>query len=171
MVEDRNVWLWRDFRDGFLGRFRAATVCGLAMASLMALAGGATFAYAGAARDSLAFAPPLAVAAAVLAMIPVYAAHLFVLLAQGHPVAGALKAAAIGVLARPLPGLAGLGFVAALWLAHVALYPASVLVPVLFGFSLGALAMTFAVHRGARIGLEHVAAATGRFATRPQSAA
>jgi hypothetical protein len=68
MVEDRNVWLWRDFRDGFLGRFRAATACGLALAALTALAGGATIAYAGAARDSLGFAPPLAVAATVLAL-------------------------------------------------------------------------------------------------------
>ena len=97
----------------------------------------------------------------VQVLLPLFSIHLFVGLAQGagRSLTDVFKASAIGLLARPLPGLAALLFVALLWLVHVLFYPVSVFLPVLINFSLGALVTSFAVHRGVQFGFSHIAAA------------
>jgi hypothetical protein len=67
-----------------------------------------------------------------------------------------LKPALIGLIVRPLPPLIASGFIAALWLIHVAYYPVSILMPVLVNFSFGALVATFCAHKGAVLGLSLV---------------
>jgi len=155
MVEDRNVYLVRDFWAAFRARFREMTLLGAVFFSGEALTVLAVRTYAQASQDQILFAAPLAVSLTVAVLLPLYAAHLLVAraCAQDAPLATIAKAAAIGVLARPLPGLAALLFVALLWLAHVLFYPASLLLPVLVNFSLGALVTGFAVREGVRYGL------------------
>ncbi len=159
MVEDQNHYLLRDFRHTFAIRFADALLTGIFAIGTGALAVFAAIFYANAAQDHLAYAAPLGLVLAVLALLPIYVSELMVVLAiSNFSLKTALKAAAIGVLARPLPGLAALAFMGLLWLAHILLYPASVLMPVLLNFSLGALAMTFAILPGTRKGIEYVGA-------------
>jgi len=161
MIEDRNVYLWRDFWGAFRSRFRPATLLGFAFCAAGALTVLAMETYAVAAKSSLLSVAPLTIAIAVAALLPLFAAHLFVALATGagRPLRDCAKASAVGLLARPLPGLAALLFVAMLWLAHILFYPASVFLPVLVNFSLGALVTSFAVLNGVRLGFSHIAAA------------
>ena len=148
MVEDRNCYLWRDFWETFRARFVAATLAGISLGVAFGVTGFALAAYVRAAAQNLAFSLPLAVALVVLALVPLLAAHLFALLAMSRlPLSRLLPVACLGLLARPLPGLAAMGFVAALWLLHVLLYPASILMPAVLNFSVGTLAMTFGVHK------------------------
>lgn len=150
MVEDRNCYLWRDFWETFRTRFVSTTLAGASLGAAFAVTGYALAVYMRAAAQNLAFALPLAVALVVLVLIPLLAAHLFALLAMCRlPLSRLLPIACLGLLARPLPGLAALAFVAALWLAHVLFYPASVLMPAVLNFSVGTLAMTFGVHKAA----------------------
>ena len=125
MIEDRNVYLARDFWAAFRSRFLPVTVVGLIFCCCTALAVLAITAYAGAATDNLLFAAPLAIAIVVAVLLPLFAIHLFVALAQGsdRSLADSAKASAIGLVARPLPGFAALMAVALLWLIHVHFLP------------------------------------------------
>ena len=57
-----------------------------------------------------------------------------------------LRLALLGALAKPLPALAALGFVALLWVLHIVFYPVSIFMPAVINFSFGTLAVTFGVH-------------------------
>ena len=168
MIEDRNVYLWRDFWSVFRSRFRLATLLGLAFCCAGGLTPLAIATYAGAAKGNLLAAVPLTIAITVAVLLPLFGNHLAVALAQGNgrSLADLAKASAIGLLARPLPGLAALLVVALLWLAHVLFYPASVLLPVLVNFSLGALVTSFAVLKGVQLGFSHISAALQQEPTR-----
>jgi len=157
MVEDRPVYLWRDFWNAFRASFVRATLLGVLLAGASLLCAQALSGYGAAANENLAYAAPLAIAVVVALAVPLIAMHLFVALAVrgNHSMSALIKAAAIGAIARPLPGLAALAVVALLWLAHISFYPASVLLPVLVNFSLGALVTSFAVHSGVRLGLSY----------------
>jgi uncharacterized membrane protein YesL len=157
MIEDRNVYLLRDFWTAFRSRFWAATALGAALCAVVAAAIVALCTYFGLAVASPLFVVPFAIATTVAVLAPLLGAHLFVALArnQGRPFRQIAWAAALGMLSRPLPGLGALAFVALLWLVHVAFYPASVLLPVLVNFSFGALLSSFAVMGGVEFGLSH----------------
>ncbi len=159
MIEDRNVYLWRDFWNAFRSRFWLTTLLGLLVCGGGWLAIIAIQTYGGAAKGNLLFIAPLTIAVAVSVLLPLFAIHLFVGLAQaaGRSRTDVLKASAIGLLARPLPGLAALLAVALLWLVHILFYPASVFMPVLINFSLGALVTSFAVLKGVQFGFLHIA--------------
>jgi uncharacterized membrane protein YesL len=158
MIDDRNVYPWRDFQDAFRSRFAVSTLAGLLFGVAAALDYLAILTYAEAAKTNLLFAAPLTIAATVSVLLPLLAAHLFVALnkGSGRPLVDIFKASAIGVIARPLPGLAALFIVALLWLAHIVFYPASVFLPLLVNFSLGALVTSFAVLKGVQIGLSNL---------------
>jgi uncharacterized membrane protein YesL len=158
MIEDRNVYLLRDFWSAFRSQFLAITLLGLSFCSAGALGILAVRTYAEAAKSDLLFVAPLTIAVVVAVLLPLWAAHFFVALARGknRPLRDKAKAAAFGMLTRPLPGLAALLFVALLWLAHILFYPASVLLPVLVNFSLGALVTSFAVLKGVEFGFSHI---------------
>ncbi len=161
MIEDRNVYLWRDFWSAFRSRFALATVLGVVFAGAGALTVFALHTYAGAAKSNLLAVAPLTIAVTVAVLLPLFGAHLFVAMAEGasRSLADIAKASAIGLLARPLPGLAALLVVALMWLAHILFYPASILMPVLVNFSLGALVTSFAVLNGVRLGFSYLTTA------------
>lgn len=168
MIDDRNIYLWRDFWSAFRARFLLATVLGIAFCAAEALAVFAIHTYAGAAKDNLLAAVPLAVAATVAVLLLLFAANLVVAMADGagRPFAYIAKASAFGLLARPLPGLAAIAVMALLWLAHILFYPASILMPVLVNFSLGALLTSFAVLKGVRTGFSYLTTAPHQGPTR-----
>ncbi len=168
MIEDRNVYLWRDFWSAFRSRFVPATLLGLVFCGAGALTVLAIHAYGEAAKGNLLFAAPLTIALVIAVLLPLFATHLFAALAlgAGRPFADIVKASAIGLLARPLPGLAALLFVALLWLAAIFFYPASVLLPVLINVSLGALVTSFAVLKGVQFGFLRIATAPRQGPTR-----
>ena len=168
MIEDRNVYLWRDFWSAFRSRFRLTTVLGLIFCCCGALTVLAIQTYAEAAKSNLLSVVPLTIAIAASALLPLFAIHLFVGMAQGagRSLADITKASAIGLLARPLPGLAAILFVALLWLAHILFYPASIFLPVLVNFSLGALVTSFAVLKGVQFGFSRIATAPRQGPTR-----
>lgn len=161
MIEDRNVYLLRDFWEGFRSQFVRASLLGFALAAATALAVLAVRSYAALALENLAYAAPLALAASMAVLIPLFAFQLFTALAlsERQSTGTLLKAAFLGLLAQPLHGLAALAIVAALWVAHVLFYPASILLPVLVNFSLGALLGSFAALRGVRFGLSRLSPA------------
>lgn len=149
-VEDRNVYLLRDFIEAFIGYFRRATAWGLAFTATLGMGGYATASYASAARDNLALVAPLTVSFVVTAFIAVMACHLIVLMVMRDlPALKLLRLAAIASIIRPFPALAALAFVSALWLAHIVFYPVSVFMPATLNFSLGMFAVAFGVHRAA----------------------
>jgi uncharacterized membrane protein YesL len=168
MIEDRNVWLLKDFWAAFRSRFALSSALGLAFLGAGALCILAVRTYASAVKDNLLFAPPLMMAIAVSVLLLLYGAHLFVALALGHgrPFGDLAKAAVLGLLARPLPGILALLIVGALWIVHIAFYPASVFMPVLVNFSLGALVLSFATIKGVRFGFSRLAADTRHEAAR-----
>jgi uncharacterized membrane protein YesL len=158
MIEDRNVYLLRDFWSAFRTRFLTATLLGVLFICAGALTILAVRTYAEAAKNDLLYAAPLTIAVAAAVLLPLLGTHLFVALAQSkrRSLHDVTKAAAIGLLARPFPGLAAIMFVALLWLAHVLFYPASVFLSVLVNFSLGALVTSFAVLEGVEFGFSHI---------------
>ncbi|WP_087004417.1 YesL family protein [Rhizobium sullae] len=149
-VEDRNTYLVRDFAEGFVEYFLRATIWGLAFALAIGLGIYAIATYAAAAQDNLVLALPLTIALFATVFILVIACHLVVLMVmRDMPAHQLLRLAAVASFIRPLPALAALLFVAALWLAHVAFYPVSVFMPATLNFSLGMFAVAFGVHRAA----------------------
>lgn len=146
MVRDENIYLYRDFRDALRQTWLVATLGGLGFAIALAVSGYAIFIYGQLALLNFVYAAPLALAVAAFVFVSMIAAHFMVLLAvRSMALTQLLRLAFIATLARPLPALAAFGFVAALWLAHIIFYPVSVFMPAVFNFSLGTLAVTFAV--------------------------
>jgi uncharacterized membrane protein YesL len=158
MIEDRNHYLWRDFIDIFMARFWPASLAGASLLALEALAVYSYTAYARLVSEYLILTFLMTVTAVVAVLIPAFSANLFILLATEHNVklGICIRAAAIGVLLRPLPVLGALFVNTALWLIHILFYPASVFLPVAVNFAFGALFLTFAVRDGAKLGLEMV---------------
>lgn len=158
MVEDRHHYLWRDFRDTFMACFWTAGLAGAILLALEALAVFSCAAYARLVSEYLILTVLMMVTAMVAVLIPVFTANLFVLLATERDVRLGIcvRAAAIGVLLRPLPAFGALLAIAMLWLVHILFYPASVFLPVLVNFAFGALFLTFAVRDSAKLGLAMV---------------
>lgn len=150
MIEDRPVYLWRDFWEAFRQRFWRATALGALAAGGIGIAGYATFAFVQAARAELLFALPAAVSVATAVFVALAAAHGFALTAMSErPLRAIIRLALLGALARPLPALTGFAVVSALWLVHIAFYPVSIFMPAVVNFSFGTLAVTFGVHEAA----------------------
>jgi uncharacterized membrane protein YesL len=150
MLEDRTVYLGRDFLEAFRGRFLKATLLGVLVIAAIGTAIYATTTFLDAARETLAFALPLTISAATALFAAIAAAYAVTLLAmRDQPLAPLLKRALLGALARPLPALASLAFVALLWVLHILFYPASIFMPAVINFSFGMLAVTFGVHQAA----------------------
>ena len=148
MIEDENVWLWRDFRRAFVRHFLQATAWGLGVALILGLAGYAVYIYGQLARHALAYVLPTAIGVCVIAFVAIVAVCLFSAMTRFELAGGRLlQVALLAAIARPLPVLAGLAFMAALWLVHIAFYPVTVFTPGVFNFSLGALALAFSAHK------------------------
>ena len=157
LVEDRNIYLGRDFCAAFRKYLWQATMAGFILSGAIALGVHATLTYASLATEELVFAVPLAVSVAATVFFCVFACHDLVLMVMRDlPVVQRLRLAALASLARPLPAIAAIGFVAALWLVHILLYPVSVFMPATLNFSLGMFAVTFGVHRAAVESLSRV---------------
>jgi hypothetical protein len=125
-------------------------VLGALAATVIDLAAYAGFIFLQAARENLFFALPLTVSIASAVVALIATSYAFTLLAmRDQPLATLLRGALLGALARPLPALAALLFVAALWLLHILFYPVSLFMPAVINFSFGTLAVTFGVHKAA----------------------
>lgn len=148
---DENVYLLRDFLAALKTHALQATAL---FAVCFTATGGALYAtisYASAARLQLIYSLPLAVSIVVTLYLAIVTAYAFVFLgSRNSSVSGSLKQAALAALARPLPMIAALAFVATLWLAHILFYPVSVFMPATINFSLGMFALCFAA-RGAGV--------------------
>lgn len=150
MLEDRPLYLGRDFVEAFRRSLVKATVLGVLIVAVIGLALFATATFFRATTTNLLFALPLTIGASTALFAAIAAAYALVLLAlRDQPFPLLLKRALLGALARPLPALGALGVVALLWLLHVLFYPASILMPALINFSFGMLAVSFGVHQAA----------------------
>ena len=162
-VEDRNTYLVRDFCAAFRRHFGVATIASLVLGAAGAFGCYAIHCYASLAKGSLLFAAPLGISLATTVFIGIFACHYLVLMVMRDlPYVQLVRGAALASLARPLPAIGALGFIAALWLVHILFYPVSVFMPVTMNFSLGMFAVTFAVHRAANEVLSGPAADMGR---------
>ncbi len=163
MIEDRNVYLLREFWAAFRSGFWRATGFGAILIAAGALAVIAVQTYAALALASLIYAAPLALAIAMAIIVPLFALYLFTALAMDTKatIARLLKAAGLGLLRNPLSGLSALAVIGALWIAHILFYPASVILPVLVNFSFGALIGSFGAMKGVRFGLARSSTANG----------
>lgn len=150
MLEDRNVYLLRDFWETFRDRFVRATLAGAVGAATLAASGYAAWTFVQAARDNILFVFPFVVCLTFGVFATITTMYGLTLLAMRDlrpwPL---LRLAMLGALARPLPALGALAAIAVLWLVHVALYPASIFMPAVLNFSFGTLAATFGVHQAA----------------------
>lgn len=156
MLEDRSIYLLRDFWESFRGRFRRATVLGGLSVAVSATGAYAAFVFLQAARTHIIFALPFAIAVSTIVFALLATVYALTLLAlEDQPLTAILRRALLGALARPLPPLAALAVVALLWLIHFALYPASVFMPAVLNFSFGTLVTTLSVHQAATRLLAH----------------
>lgn len=155
MVEDENIYLMREFTGGFRRLFWRATLWGAIFAAVLALSTYGVFIYAQLVPQALPYALALALAVVTSLFLWMVAAHFFLLMVRAPTLSTAilLRLAALAALYRPLPALGALVFIAALWLAHILFYPASVFMPVAFNFSLGTLALVFATWRASEFAL------------------
>ena len=167
MIDDENVWLWRDFRRAFARYLLPSTGWGLLAALIIGLAGYAVYIYGQLARHALVYVVPTAIGVCVIAFVAIVAACLFSAMTRFELGGGRLlRVALLAAIARPLPVLAGIVFTVALWLVHIAFYPVTVFTPVVFNFSLGALALAFGAHKATGfafsriVGVEHIDAKT-----------
>jgi hypothetical protein len=149
-ADDKNTYLLRDFLEA-LPKFALRGTALVVLSALLVSAGTyATVSYAGAARLQLAYSLPFAISLAVTLFLILLSAYASVVLArQDLPLSETLRQAALLALTKPLPMLAALGFVAALWLAHILFYPVSVFMPATINFSLGMFALCFAARNAA----------------------
>lgn len=148
MLEDRPVYLGRDFFEAFRQRFWKATALGLAAVAAIGLSSYAAFIFLQASKASIFLALPLTISAVTTVFLAITAAYAVVLLAlRDQPFGLLLKRALLGALAKPLPALAALSLVVVLWVLHVLFYPVSIFMPVLINFSFGMLAVVFGVHQ------------------------
>lgn len=149
-ADDKNTYLLRDFFEA-LPKFALRGTALVVLSALLVSAGTyATVSYAGAARLQLAYSLPFAISLAVTLFLILLSAYASVVLArQDLPLSETLRQAALLALTKPLPMLAALGFVAALWLAHILFYPVSVFMPATINFSLGMFALCFAARNAA----------------------
>jgi uncharacterized membrane protein YesL len=150
MLEDRPVYLGRDFLEAFRGRFLKATLLGATIIVAATISGYAALTFLHAAKINLVFALPLTISAATALFALIASAYAITLLAMRHqPLALLLQRAMLGALLRPLPALVAVAVVAVLWLLHIVFYPASIFMPALINFSFGMLAVSFGVHQAA----------------------
>lgn len=156
MLQDRSVYLWRDFWEAFRVRFWRATILGVIAIAVIAVGGYAMFAFIQAAKTSIIFVLPLVIAASTTVFAIITTVYALTLLAlSDRPVSTVLRFALLGALVRPLPVLAALAAVAVLWILHIVLYPASLFMPAVLNFSFGALILTLSVHQAATRLLAH----------------
>lgn len=150
MLEDKPVYLGRDFLEAFRARFWKATALGVVSTLAIGLAAYAAFIFFQAARANLLLALPVAVSVSTTLFAAIAAAHALALLAlRDQPLALLIRRALLGGLVKPLPALAAIGVVALLWGLHILFYPASIFMPVLVNFSFGTLAVIFGVYGAA----------------------
>lgn len=162
MVEDRNVYLLRDFVASFRRHALRATLWGLVTSAVLALGIYAIAIYGGQVRDTLVYAGPLVISLVATAFVALWATHFMVLsVMDERPVLQVLRLSALATLLYPLPLLAALAFVAALWLAHILFYPVSVFMPATLNFSTGLFAILFGAHRAATLVLALPAQTSG----------
>lgn len=150
-ADDKNTYLLRDFLEALRKLALRGTALVVLSALLVSAGTYATVSYAGAARLQLAYSLPFAISLAVTLFLILLSAYASVVLArqQDLPLSETLRQAAFLALTKPLPMLAALGFVAALWLTHILFYPVSVFMPATINFSLGMFALCFAARNAA----------------------
>lgn len=149
-VEDRNVYLLRDFIDGLKRYWLRATLWGILSGIGLGLGAYATMTYGAATATNLAYVVPLTVSLCVTLFLLVVACQFMVLsVCEDRRAMQTARLAAIAALVKPLPVLGALLFVCGLWLAHILLYPVSVFMPAAFNFSLGMFAIIFGAHGAA----------------------
>ncbi|MCZ7853681.1 hypothetical protein O9X99_15780 [Agrobacterium salinitolerans] len=149
-ANDENTYLLRDFLEA-LRKFALRGTALVVLSALLVSAGVyATVSYAGAARLQLVYSLPFTISLAVTLLLILLSAYAIVLMAKQDLLLGeTLRQAAFSALIRPLPMLAALGFVTALWIAHILFYPVSVFMPATINFSLGMFALCFAARNAA----------------------
>lgn len=145
IVSDENTYLLRDFVEAFRHYAWRGTVLMLAGAAVTAASTYAVITYAKAVPDTLIYSLPLAISVVMTLFICLIAAYAIVLTVTCDlSLLTVLRQAALLALVKPLPMLAALAFVAALWLGHILFYPVSVFMPATINFSLGIFAVCFA---------------------------
>ncbi|WP_404403471.1 DUF624 domain-containing protein [Pelagibacterium halotolerans] len=149
MLEDRPIYLWRQYWRAFADCFVRATGYGLALMFLITGALWTTWIYGQLASHHLVFVPLLVIGACVALALTVLALHVILRIAEekrGRP--GLLRRAALGALTRPLATLVGLGAAALLWGSVLVFYPVTVLLAATYLFSFSILVVTFAARPG-----------------------
>ncbi|MEO8759024.1 MAG: YesL family protein [Devosia sp.] len=150
MLDDRPVYLLRDFWDAFRHHFWRATALGALGLAAIAIGVLATWTFLGAAKANIMFALPMVIALSTTVFVVLTTTYALTLLARnGQNLVLVIRLALLGALGRPLPVLGALAIAALLWLAHIIFYPASIFMPAVLNFSFGTLVVTFGVHQAA----------------------
>jgi uncharacterized membrane protein YesL len=145
IVADENTYLLRDFLEAFRRYALRGTLLIAVCAAMTAASTYAAMTYAKAVPDALIYSLPLAISIVITLFIGLASAYAIVLaVTRDLPFFALLRQAALLALIKPLPMLAALAFIAALWLAHILFYPVSVFMPATINFSLGIFTMCFA---------------------------
>ncbi len=146
MAQDRNVYLWDDFKSAFKRHAVRASVAGPVIVATVGVPATAAYVYGSLALANAYYVPAFVLAVGVTFLLAIAGVYFMAFLVSSEaPLFVLVRFALNSALARPLPVLAALGFVAALWLLHILFYPVSILMPALINFSFGALVIAFSV--------------------------
>ncbi|MBT9369685.1 DUF624 domain-containing protein [Rhizobium sp. CSW-27] len=147
IVEDRNVYLLRDFREAMRAHALRASLWAIITAGAVSAGTYAIIIYGTYAQDALIYVLPLTVSLVATVFAAVVSSYFVMVSVAGRgSIRTALRQAALAALLHPLPALASLAVVALLWLAHVLFYPVSVFMPAMVNFSFGMFAVAFGAH-------------------------
>ncbi len=146
IADDRNVYLWDDYKAAFRRHFVRSSAIAVAATPILGIPLYAAYVYGGLTLTSLFYAPAFVLAISVVAFLAIATTYLVAFVASSQrPLADLAILAFKAALARPLHVLAAFAFIAALWLAHILFYPVSLFLPAVVNFSFGALAVAFSV--------------------------
>lgn len=150
MVEDRNVYLLRDYLDALRAYWLKASVWAFVSSAALGLCAYAVQTYGFYSSTDLAYAAPLTVSLFVTLFVAMVACQFIVIsVIESRSVLATIRLSALAILLKPLPLVGALLFVGALWLTHILFYPVSVFMPAAINFSLGMFAIVFGAHGAA----------------------
>ncbi|MGE6738699.1 DUF624 domain-containing protein [Allorhizobium pseudoryzae] len=158
IVEDRNVYLLRDFLEAMRDHALRASLWAIVTTGAVSAGIYAIITYGTYAQDALIYAVPLTVSLVASVFVALTSSYFVMVSVTGRRSVGVnIRQAALVALLHPLPMLAALAVIALLWLAHILFYPVSVFMPAMVNFSFGMFAVAF----GAQWAVAQVLAPSG----------
>ncbi len=149
-VNDKNVYLSREFFRFFKQKFIPATTYSLGFIAVITIGIMTTRFYILGVSENFTFVALATISGSVTCFVLMVAINFAtaVVLKQNSGFKSLLKISFMATLLRPVKLFISLAVVTTLWLLHFIFYPISIFMPIVFNFSIGILILTFSTVKG-----------------------